>query len=97
MDKPSMELKAFAKTRLLSPGESQTLSFDIKSGDLASYDVQQEAWVAEGGTYLVNIGASSKDIRQTGKFTLAKDLVVEKDDKVLAPPISISELHSKSN
>jgi beta-glucosidase len=97
MDKPAMELKAFAKTRLLQPGESQTLSFDIRPRDLASYDVRQEAWLAEGGAYLVSIGASSKDIRQTGKFTLAKDLVVEKDEIALAAPIEIAELHNKSN
>jgi beta-glucosidase len=92
LDKPAIELKGFAKTRLLQPGESQTLIFEIDPGDLASYDPQQEAWVAESGSYTVSIGASSKDIRQTGKFTLAKDLVVEKDEKALTPQVSIGEL-----
>ncbi len=51
--------------------------------DLASYDTQNEEWVAESGNYKVSIGASSKDIKQTAAFTLAKQLVVEKDDKAL--------------
>lgn len=97
LDKPAMELKGFAKTRLLQPGESQQLIFEIAPKDLASYDPQQEAWIAESGTYTVSVGASSKDIRQTGKFTLGKELVVEKDEKALTPQVSIGELKSKSN
>ncbi|MGZ3926709.1 MAG: glycoside hydrolase family 3 C-terminal domain-containing protein [Mucilaginibacter sp.] len=92
IDKPAIELKAFAKTHLLQPGESQTLSFEILPKDLASFDTQNEDWVAESGSYVVSIGASSKDIKQTAKFRLGKELIVEKDQKVLTPQVSISEL-----
>ncbi len=92
MDKPAIELKAFAKTHLLQPGESQTLSFEIMPKDLASYDTQNEDWVAESGAYIVSIGASSKDIKQTAEFRLGKELIVEKDEKALTPPVSINEL-----
>jgi beta-glucosidase len=92
MDKPAIELKGFAKTKLLKPGESEKLSFVINPRDLASYDTQAEAWVAESGNYVVSIGASSKDIKQTAKFTLGKETVVEKDDVALTPQITISEL-----
>jgi len=95
MDKPAMELKGFAKTRLLQPGESQKLTFVITPRDLASYDVANEQWLAESGTYVVSIGASSKNIKQTAKFTLGKETVVEKDEQALAPQIAISELKSK--
>jgi len=95
MDKPVIELKGFAKTRLLKPGESQTLTFTINAKALASYDTKREAWVAEGGNYTLNIGASSKAIKQTAKFKLAKELVVEKDEQALAPMGAISELKSK--
>ncbi|MGZ3767571.1 MAG: hypothetical protein ACXVA2_23105, partial [Mucilaginibacter sp.] len=60
--------------------------------DLASFDTQNEDWVAESGSYVVSIGASSKDIKQTAKFRLGKELIVEKDQKVLTPQVSISEL-----
>ena len=92
MDKPAIELKAFAKTHLLQPGESQILSFEILPKDLASYDTQNEDWVAESGSYIVSIGASSKDIKQTAKFRLGKELITEKDEKALTPQVSISEL-----
>jgi len=97
LDKPVIELKGFAKTHLLQPGESQTLKFKITPRDLASYDTAQEAWIAESGNYTVSIGASSKDIKQTAKFTLGKELVVEKDEKALMPQVIISELKSSTN
>ncbi|HTD40350.1 MAG TPA: fibronectin type III-like domain-contianing protein, partial [Mucilaginibacter sp.] len=95
MDKPIIELKGFAKTRLLKPGESQTLTFAINAKALASYDTKREAWIAEGGNYTLSIGASSKAIKGTSKFKLAKEQVVEKDEQALAPQIEISELKSK--
>jgi beta-glucosidase len=95
MDKPAMELKGFAKTHLLQPGESQKLSFVINAKDLASYDTQNEEWVAESGAYVASIGASSKNIKQTAKFTLGKETVVEKDEQALTPQIAITETKSK--
>lgn len=92
MDKPIIELKGFAKTHLLKPGESQTLLFSINAKALASYDTKREAWVAEGGDYMLSIGASSKAIKETAKFKLPKDQVVEKCEKALAPQVEISEL-----
>ncbi len=92
MDKPAEELKAFAKSKLLQPGESQIISFIIKALDLASFDSKISSWVAEEGTYKIKIGASSLDIRQTAEFRLTNDLVVEKDSKVLTPQVKINEL-----
>lgn len=64
MDKPVKELKAYAKTAELVPGESQELHMSIKLADLASYDEAQAAWVVEEGQYRFQFGASSRDIRQ---------------------------------
>ena len=74
--KPAIELKGFAKTRSLKPGESQTLTFQLTARDLASFDEKTSSWVAEAGTYTVRIGASSEDIRQTAAFQQAKDVKV---------------------
>lgn len=92
LDKPSEELKHFAKTKLLKPGETQTLTFSVNARDLASFDTDAEAWIADAGKYTVKIGASSKDIKATAKFELPAQLVVEKDHKALAPEVAITEL-----
>jgi beta-glucosidase len=71
--KPALELRGFAKTKTLKPGESQTLSFTLTARDLASFDEASSSWLAEAGTYTVKIGASSEDIRQTATFVKAKE------------------------
>jgi beta-glucosidase len=73
MPKPAVELKGFAKTRSLAPGESQTLTFQLTPRDLASFDEASKSWMAEAGTYTIKIGASSEEIRQTATFTKAKE------------------------
>ncbi len=85
MDKPSEELKGFAKTNLLKPGESQTLTFTLDAKALASFDTAQSSWVADAGEYKVKIGASSEDIKLEKSFNLAKSITVEKDHKALCP------------
>ncbi len=77
LKKPSEELKGFAKTNLLQPGATQTISFTISPAELASYDESVSSWIAEAGKYTIRIGASSLDIKQTKDFNLAKDLMVK--------------------
>lgn len=95
LDKPAQELRGFAKTKLLQPGEKQTLTFTLDAKDLASFDPTVSAWVAESGNYSLKVGASSRDIRQTGQFSLAKDLTVEKVNRVLAPVKKVNELKKR--
>jgi beta-glucosidase len=92
LDKPSQELRAFAKTKLLQPGESQKLSFTLEARDLASFNPTLSAWVADTGKYSIKVGASSRDIRQTTQFSLAKEILVEKVNRVMAPASRIPVL-----
>lgn len=78
LKKPLKELKGFAKTKLLQPGEKQTLSFTITAADLASFDTEQTTWKTDKGTYLIHIAASSLDIKKTISFEVAKEIVVKK-------------------
>ena len=62
-NKPEQELKAFAKTRELKPGETETVTLRVPAADLASYDEATSSWVVTPGSYLFKVAASSRDIR----------------------------------
>ena len=84
LEKPTKELKAFAKTRELKPGESQTLNMVINVRELASFDEAGSQWLADAGTYNVLIGTNVADIRATTQFKLAKEYT-EKTTNALQP------------
>lgn len=85
INKPRAELKAFAKTRLLQPGEAQTIKFVLDAGCLASFDESRSAWVAEAGTYEVKLGNASDAAFLNRQFRLPATLVVEQCTPVLKP------------
>jgi beta-glucosidase len=89
LKKPAEELKAFGKTRLLQPGQTEEMHFVLDLASLASFDTARESWIAEGGTYVVKAGASSTDVRQKASFSLDTDQVVEKDHRALVPKLDI--------
>ena len=70
MEKPLKELKAFAKTRLLQPGEQETLRMVIPKKDLASWNETLHQWQTDAGTYTIQVGASSADIRGKATFKM---------------------------
>jgi len=92
LDKPSEELKAFAKTKLLKPGESQLIIFELSAKDLASYYSKENQWIAEAGKYIVKVGASSSDIRLSKQFEIGRQIVVEKTTNAFVPQKEILEL-----
>lgn len=68
LPRPAKELKEFDKT-LLQPGETKTLTFELKKDAFSYYNPQQHGWVLEPGVFEILVGSSSTDIRQ--KATLA--------------------------
>ncbi len=83
IEKPAHELKAFAKTRELQPGESQTLQMQLAVRDLASFDEADSQWLAEEGQYTFRIGSSSRDLPLS--VTAAVSRYTEKVSNALAP------------
>ncbi len=90
IEKPAQELKAFAKTRELKPGESETLTMQIPVRMLASFDEAGSQWLTEGGNYTFNIGASSRDIRCTATARVGQ--YTEKVSNALAPKVKLNLL-----
>ena len=72
LEKPDRELKAFAKTKSLAPGESETLTIKVSTYELASFNEKTASWETAAGEYKVQFGASVADIRATASFRLSK-------------------------
>lgn len=94
LDKPALELKAFAKTKELAPGESQTLTMTVDNYGIASFNEANSAWEAAAGTYKVHFAASVADIRATADYKLKK-AQTWKVNNVLAPAEPINEIKVK--
>ncbi len=71
VDRPVKELKGFRRV-VLKPGEKRTVSFSLDRSAMSYYSTAKHEWVAEPGTFEVLVGASSRDIRLTGKFELGE-------------------------
>ena len=91
LEKPAYELKGFAKTKELTPGEAQTLTINVDKYTLASFNEGTSAWETAAGTYKVMFGANAADIRGTAEYKLKK-AESWKVNNVLAPANPINEL-----
>jgi beta-glucosidase len=89
-NKPVKELKAFAKTKSLKPGESETVTLNVKAADLASFDETASAWVVANGEYEFIVAASAQDVKATLKAT-AQALQTKAND-VLKPNVKLNIL-----
>lgn len=87
MAKPEKELKAFAKTKTLEPGETATVTLTVNAADLASYDEASSSWVVDAGTYKFLVGASSRDIRAALDADVAASAKKTNDILKLQEPI----------
>lgn len=90
LGKPALELGAFEKTRLLMPGDSQTLTLSIPRYALSSYDdlgkIQKSAYLLEAGTYEFFVGTSSRELtRADYELTLSGNLILEQLQSHCAP------------
>jgi beta-glucosidase len=65
------QLKGFSRVEL-NPGESKTVSMPLNKESLAVWDEAAHDWKVYPGKYSVEVGASSRDIRSKGAFTIAR-------------------------
>lgn len=90
LGKPAKELVAFCKTRLLAPGETQTVVIRFQINDMASYDdlgkVAKSAYVLEKGAYCFYVGTSVRDVVETEfVWELDEDMVTQQLTEKVAP------------
>jgi beta-glucosidase len=70
IDRPLKELKAFAKSPLLNPGETAGLAMRIPVSDLSYWDEEASGWKLEEGMYILHAGASSRDLKLSKEIIL---------------------------
>ena len=90
-NKPAKELKAFAKTKSLKPGENETLTLSITADQLASFDETASAWVVAEGEYQFLVAASAADVKATLTAPVKNQQVKAHD--VLKPQTKMNLLH----
>jgi beta-glucosidase len=67
--RPPRELKGFAAVEL-GPGEQRRITFALHARDLSYWSSTERGWLLEGGEFTIEVGASSRDIRQSATVTV---------------------------
>lgn len=82
IEKSSANLIEFAKTDLIQPGESQTVTVTFSIEDMASYDENNaKAYVLEKGDYVISINSDSHTVLDQKTYTADKDVVYKGENK----------------
>ena len=87
MDKPTRELRGFAKTKKLQPGESETVTIDIPYKNLASFNEVDSQWQVEAGDYKVMVAKNAADTKPLTVIVNEKAKVTSKVRPCLLPEV----------
>ena len=94
LPKPYQELAAFAKTKPLAPGESETVEVAFPVTDMASYCETCAAWVLEAGEYLLRVGSNSRSTEIAAVLTLEQTVKTEILKNLFVDPDPVREIHA---
>ena len=93
IEKSSANLIEFAKTDLLQPGESQTVTVTFSIEDMASYDENNaKAYVLEKGDYVISINSDSHTVLDQKTYTAGDDVVYKGENKRASDDIAASNV-----
>lgn len=80
IEKSAIALGGFEKTKLLAPGESETLTVEFDVNDMASYDwLNTEAWVLEKGEYKIILGENAREHIDSFIYSIDEDIIIKND------------------
>ena len=74
--KPAIELRAYKKTKLLQPDESERITLSFSVDDMAFFDESRAAYVLEKGAYRIFAGNSVRDHQPCGEYLQAEEKIV---------------------
>ena len=82
IEKASANLVAFAKTGVLEPGQTETLTLSFSLEALTSYDYAGAgAYVLEGGNYTISINSDSHTVLDSDTLTVSRSVIYDGDNK----------------
>ena len=90
LNKPAKELRNYAKTRLLQPGESEVVTMQLKTQDMASFNEKTSAWKTDAGRYDFLICSSASDVE--AKVSANVKAWTQKVHNVLQPNVKLNLL-----
>jgi beta-glucosidase len=98
LGRPARELAGFRKTKLLSPGECDTLTISFKIADMASYDdsgvtEHKSCYVLESGDYAVYVGTDVRSAEKVFTYHIDNTIVTERLTESMAPVKPFSRMH----
>ena len=98
IEKSSANLIEFAKTDLLQPGESQTVTVTFSIEDMASYDENNaKAYVLEKGDYVISINSDSHTVLDQKTYTADTDVVYEEENKRVSDDTAATNVFEDAN
>ncbi|KAA8816596.1 beta-glucosidase [Bifidobacterium callitrichos] len=81
IEKASVNLVAFEKTKELAPGESETVGIEFDDDDMASYDEHDaKSWVLEQGDYVISLQSDSHKVIDSATVSVDKTIAYDSDD-----------------
>jgi beta-glucosidase len=93
LNKPEKELRNYAKTRLLQPGQAETITMKVTTEDLASFNEKASAWKTDAGVYTFMICSSANDIE--AQTTAKVKAWTKKVNNVMKPNVKLNVLRRK--
>ncbi len=84
LTKPYQELRGFAKTKVLSPGEEETVVIRFATASMASFDEKSSSYILEKGCYRLRVGKNSRETEVAAVLELDGDVMTEKLSKKAA-------------
>ena len=90
LNKPEKELRNYAKTRLLQPGQTETVIMTVATENLASFNEKASAWKTDAGVYTFMICSSANDVE--AKATAKLKAWTKKVNNVMKPNVKLNLL-----
>ncbi len=86
LKKPWQELAGFAKTRLLAPDETETVTIEFDLSDITSFDEERHVYCLEAGEYILRIGVSSTETVPAAVISLSDEIITAQAKPIVAKP-----------